>query len=262
VAFAENREVVRRMRPASPQDWLVVAGDVAERFADVQWALQTLRPRFAEVVWVPGNHELWTPRDDPVRLRGERRYRHLVALCRSLGVHTPEDEYPLWTGPGGPATVVPLFLGYDYSVLPDGAHTAEEALELARRAGVSCTDELLLHPDPYPSRSAWCAARLEYTRRRLDTLDPSRPVVFVNHYPLHREPTLWLANPEFAPWCGTTRTADWHVRHRTAAVVHGHLHIPRSARIDGVRFEEVSLGYPSQWRPRGGAPGPRVILPA
>jgi 3',5'-cyclic AMP phosphodiesterase CpdA len=260
VAYAENREVVRRLRPTGPQDWLLLAGDVAERIADVRWVLQTLRPRFAEIVWVPGNHELWTPRDDPVQLRGEERYRHLVELCRSLGVHTPEDDYPLWTGPGGPATVVPLFVLYDYSWRPDGAHGVREALELARRAGVTCTDERLLHPDPYPSRAAWCAARLVYTRSRLESLDPSLPVVFVNHYPLHRSPTLWLANPEFAPWCGTVHTADWHVRYRAAAVVHGHLHIPRSGLVDGVRFEEVSLGYPAQWKTRGPAPGPRVIL--
>jgi hypothetical protein len=87
-------------------------------------------------------------------------------------------------------------------------------------------------------------------------------VVFVNHYPLHRAPTLWLRHPEFAPWCGTERTADWHVRYRAVAVVYGHLHIRRTSWQDGVRFEEVSMGYPAQWRPRGCAPGPRVVLPA
>ena len=44
------------------------------------------------------------------------------------------------------------------------------------------------------------------------------------------------------------------------AVVYGHLHIPRTTWYDGVRFEEVSLGYPREWRARGGPGRPRPIL--
>ena len=33
---------------------------------------------------------------------------------------------------------------------------------------------------------------------------------------------------------------------RALAVVYGHLHIPRTTWQDGVRFEEVSLGYPQE----------------
>ena len=55
--------------------------------------------------------------------------------------------------------------------------------------------------------------------------------------------------PRFTIWCGTRRTADWHRRFRAAAVVYGHLH-PKLRLLDGVRFHEVSLGYPRQWRYR------------
>ncbi|MGK5741018.1 metallophosphoesterase family protein [Micromonospora sp. URMC 103] len=262
VRYAENRAVVDRLRPGSADDWLVVAGDVAERVADVRSTLALLRDRFATVIWAPGNHELWTPPDDPVRLRGEPRYRALVAMCRELGVLTPEDEYPLWSGPGGPAIVAPLFLLYDYSFHAPGTVTKEESLRRAYEAGVVCTDEMLLHPDPYPGRDAWCAVRVAETERRLAATDPDLPTVLVNHFPLVREPTRLLRHPEFAQWCGTTRTADWHLRFRAAAVVYGHLHIPRTTWHDGVRFEEVSLGYPREWRPRGVPALPRVVLPA
>ena len=88
-------------------------------------------------------------------------------------------------------------------------------------------------------------------------------MVFVNHYPLVREPTQILRYPDFALWCGTELTADWHRRFRTAVSVYGHLHIPRTTWYDGVRFEEVSLGYPREWRARSRPPRiPRVILPA
>jgi 3',5'-cyclic AMP phosphodiesterase CpdA len=262
VGFPDNRRIVESLKPDGDEDWLLVAGDVGETFADVEWALGVLRDRFATVVWVPGNHELWTPREDPVQLRGEARYQGLVRMCRGLGVVTPEDPYPVWRGEGGPVTVVPLFVLYDYTFRPDGYPTREAALARAYEVGVVCTDEFLLHPDPYPSRQAWCEDRLAVTGRRLAQRDPALPTVLVNHFPLIREPTRVLRYPEFAQWCGTERTADWHVRFDSAAVVYGHLHIPRTTWSDGVPFEEVSLGYPREWRPRPGVPGRlRQILP-
>jgi 3',5'-cyclic AMP phosphodiesterase CpdA len=262
VGYQENRKIVAELRPEFDGDWLLLAGDVGEMFADIDWVLRTLSNRFATVVWTPGNHELWTPRNDPIQLRGEERYLSLVGLCRSLGISTPEDHYPVWAGPAGPVTIAPVFLLYDYSFRPEGALTKEQGLAVAYQTGVVCTDETLLHPDPYPSREAWCWARIEATERRLAERDLALPVVFVTHYPLVREPTRVLRYPEFAQWCGTTRTHDWHRRFNATAVVYGHLHIPRVTWHDGVRFEEVSIGYPREWKRRTVRPGlPRQILP-
>ena len=261
-SFSENREIIENLRPESAADWLLVPGDVAERFADVEWALQLLSGQFARVVWAPGNHELWTHPSDPVQSRSQERYAHLVEPCRSLGVLTPEDRYPVWDGAGGPVTVAPLFLLYDYSFHPPGASDKAEGLARAYAAGVACSDEWLLYRDPYPSREDWCRARIELTRRLLEARDPALPVVLVDHFSLVREPTRVLRYPEFAQWCGTELTADWHARYCAAAVVYGHLHIPRTTWHDGVRFEEVSLGYPREWQARGRGPGrPRQILP-
>ncbi|MEU9002150.1 metallophosphoesterase [Streptomyces sp. NPDC048551] len=261
IAYEENRALVESLRPRSEGDWLIVAGDVAEKYADVSWALTLLSSRFEKVIWAPGNHELWTHPEDPVDLRGEERYLHLVELCRGLGISTPEDPYPVWHGEGGPATVAPLFLLYDYSFRVPGARTKEESLRLAHDAGIVCTDEFHLHPDPYPTRDDWCRARVAATERRLAALDPSVRTVLVNHFPLTRLPTRVLRYPLFAQWCGTELTADWHVRFRAAAVVYGHLHIPRVTSEDGVRFEEVSVGYPREWRPRPPRDPLRRILP-
>ncbi|MDJ0339982.1 metallophosphoesterase [Streptomyces sp. H10-C2] len=262
VAFAENRKIVEGLRPESDTDWLIVAGDVGELTDGIERALTLLSSRYARVVWVPGNHDLWTPAEDPVQLRGEARYRHLVEMCRSLGVLTPEDPYPVWEGAGGPAVVAPLFVLYDYTFRTETAANKEESLAQAYKSGIVCSDEFLLHPDPYPSLDAWCRARVRESERRLADCDPALPLVLVNHFPLVRQPTRILHYPEFAQWCGTERTADWHKRFKVSAVVYGHLHIPRTAWYDGVRFEEVSVGYPREWR-RPGHPRtvPRQILP-
>ncbi|WP_418960025.1 metallophosphoesterase family protein [Streptomyces tritici] len=265
VGHPDNRAIVEAMKPAAEDDWLIVAGDVGEFVADVERTLALLADRFHTVVWTPGNHELWTHPRDPVTLRGEARYRRLVEICRGLGVHTPEDPYPVWHRPDGrPVTVAPLFTLYDYTWRPAGAETKEQALAVAEAAGIVCTDEHVLHPDPWESREAWCAERVRYTEQRLQHLEltEDQRLVLVNHYPLVREPTSVLWHPEFAQWCGTERTADWHVRFPVELMIYGHLHIPRTTSYDGVRFEEVSVGYPREWRKRERqGPWPRQVLP-
>lgn len=258
VGHPQNRRIVEGLWPESDADWLIVCGDVGEEIDDVQWALSLLGERFATVIWVPGNHELWTLPEDRIELRGERRYRYLVETCRGIGVLTPEDPYPVWEGRDGPATIAPLFLLYDYTFGLNIAPTREAALARAHAAGVVCSDEFLLHPDPYPSRAAWCCSRVQETELRLGACDADVPTVLVNHFPLIDAPTRVLRHPEFAQWCGTRLTADWHSRFRATTVVYGHLHIPRTTWHDGVRFEEVSLGYPRERARRGS--GSREVL--
>ena len=260
VSHGDNRAIVEGLRPGDAGDWLIVCGDVSEAMADFEWALSLLRQRFATVIWAPGNHDLWTEPGPRPALRGEERYRGLVEICRRLGVLTPEDDYAVWTGPGGPLTIAPLFLLYDYTFGSAGG-TKDRALALAYEAGVVCSDEVMLHPDPHRSREAWCHERVALTTARLRRCVADAPLVIANHFPLIEAPTRRLRHPEFAQWCGTTLTADWHRRFAAAVVVYGHLHIPRTTWHDGVRFEEVSLGYPHEWERRGRGTVPRQIAP-
>lgn len=244
-----------------PDDWLIVAGDVAESFQRIGDGLAALRRRFAKVVWVPGNHELWSLPGEDGGLRGSERYAGLVELARAQDVLTPEDPWPVWDGPGGPARIVPLFTFYDYSFGPKGM-TPAEVIAWAGEANIHPVDEVLLHPDPHPSRVAWCRARLEQTEARLSALEPGLPNVLVSHWPLREDLVHIPRVPRFAPWCGTRETEAWPVRFGAIACVYGHLHVRGRRWRDGIRFEEVSLGYPRQWQPaRGIAPYIRQILP-
>jgi 3',5'-cyclic AMP phosphodiesterase CpdA len=273
IGYQENRAYADSLAPSDPDDWLIVAGDVGEVFADVGFVLASLANRFARVIWVPGNHELWTLPADPVAVRGVARYEALVTVCRRFGVLTPEDEFPVWPGPDGPVTVAPLFTLYDYSFasgsLADGgsgdtegsktARLRAAALQGARAAGVAAADEGRLHADPYPSVADWCRERVAATETRLAAV--AGPMVLVSHWPLVSAPLARLRHPAYAPWCGTTLTADWHTRHQVVAAVYGHLHIPGTTHQDGVRFEEVSVGNPREWQRRGPTPPPpRGIL--
>lgn len=263
LASAVNRDALDAL-PDFPDDWLIVAGDVAERFDHLAQAFDAFTRRFARVIWVPGNHELWcVPEPDGTPSpRGEARYRAQVELARSFGVLTPEDPYALWHGPGGPAIIAPLFLLYDYSFRPPKV-TRDGVVAWAAELRNVCADEMLLDAAPFASREAWCASRLEQTERRLQALDPTLPTVLINHFPLRDDLIHIPRAPRFTPWCGTTATADWHRRFRAQVVVSGHLHVRRTDWRDGCRFEEVSLGHPRQWHHAHGMAGYlRQILPA
>lgn len=233
-----------------PEDWLIVAGDTGETFGHLELALDALTARFSRVIWTPGNHDLWARengRSALDALRGEARYAEMVGRCRARGVVTPEDPYVRWPGDAPATLIAPLFLLYDYSFGPDHVPPGE-AIAWAGRDGLLCADERYLATDPHRSCVEWCARRCEATEARLAAVGFDVRLVLVNHYPLRRDLADLRRIPRFSVWCGTRRTKDWHRRFRAHAVVYGHLHRRSTRWRDGVRFEDVSLGYPRQWR--------------
>jgi 3',5'-cyclic AMP phosphodiesterase CpdA len=163
-----NWQIIESLRPESDDDWLIVAGDVGRTFNEIEKVLRLLKQRYATVIWTPGNHELWTTENDPVQLRGAARYQALVRMCRDNYVLTPEDEYAVWPGLGGPVIIVPLFPLYDHSWLAPGVDrdTDRSATSLRQhrphRPGART-------PRIPPSwlRESWCEARVQESERRL-----------------------------------------------------------------------------------------------
>jgi hypothetical protein len=247
VGHPENRQAVETLAPR-PDDWLILGGDLGETEDHLRFVLDTLGPRFARLVWVPGNHEMYVLPDAPAaEPRGEDRYRHFVEICQRAGVLTPEDPYPVWEGEGGKHLITPLFLLYDYTFRPDHV-PMERAIVWASESGIFAADEMLLDHRPYPSRAAWCRARVALTEARLSAA-PDLPKVIVNHFPLRQDLVTLPRIPRFSIWCGTRATERWPERFRARVVVSGHLHVPRTVRMEGVRFEEVSFGYPRERKP-------------
>lgn len=235
-AVKANAACIDSLRPVDPGDWLIVAGDVAEKFDLIVQVMRKLAHRFSKVIWVPGNHELFSRASDS--LKGRQKYAALVQAMREIGVVTPEDPYPVFGG----VTIAPLFTLYDYSFRSPGM-TVEEAVAEARDKNIMMTDEFAIAP--FVDIRAWCWERLAYTTKRLSRIQG--PTVLVNHWPLVQEPTLSMHWSEVALWCGTRHTRSWPQRFSAQAVVYGHLHLPGEMVIDGVKHVEVSLGYPREW---------------
>src|SRR5579859_2313483 len=112
-----NRAALESL-PPHPEDWLILGGDIGETAAHLHFALSCLTRKFQRLVWVPGNHDLWTLPSDQAGSGGEEKYRHLISICRNYDVLTPEDPYLLWPGEGPACLLAPLFTLYDYSFRP------------------------------------------------------------------------------------------------------------------------------------------------
>ena len=78
VGYRANRELLAHVSPR-PGDWLILAGDVGETLDHLRWTLDHFQPRFARLLWVPGNHELWTSDEQGARLGGASKYAALEA---------------------------------------------------------------------------------------------------------------------------------------------------------------------------------------
>ncbi|KAH8661847.1 metallophosphoesterase-like protein [Xylariales sp. PMI_506] len=240
-----NREALGQLKP-HPDDGLILCGDIGESVEHLELAFAATTAAFKQVFWCPGNHELYTIASQ-TQLRGAAKYAECVEVARRYHVKTPEDDFMVWHGDGGPVIVAPTFTLYDYSFRPE--HVSREgAIEWAQEADTVATDEYLLHPDPYTSRDEWCSALVARTEDKLDeAAKTGLPLVIANHWPLREDLITIPRVPRFIIWCGTKKTENWHKRFNAQVVVTGHLHVPRTDWKDGVRFEEVSLGYPRQW---------------
>ena len=255
LSYDKNRDAFAEL-PPHPDDWLILGGDIGETFEHLRFTLEVASDRFAKVIWVPGNHDLWTvPRKNPPpeeNLQGQARYEALVALCHEYGALTPEDPFARWPGSDETILIAPLFNLYDYTFCPDDmVEDPRKAIEWAVESGVLCNDERFLKTAPFENIIHWCNERLPASERRLSAAleeNPGASFVLINHFPLRQEHVrLWMI-PRFSIWCGTRRTQAWHKQFPTRAVVYGHLHMRSTDYRDGVRFEEVSLGYPKHWR--------------
>ncbi|OTB00642.1 hypothetical protein M426DRAFT_324110 [Hypoxylon sp. CI-4A] len=261
LSYEFNRRAFEELE-AHPGDGLILCGDLGETTEHLELAFRISKRNFKEVFWCPGNHELYTVGHSRPDLRGEAKYMHCVEVARQHGVHTPEDEFFLWEGgdddddplssssSSSAAIIAPIFTLYDYSFRPSDVSRAD-ALRWAEEKETVATDEFLLHPDPHGTRDEWCEALLARFARKMEdarAAHPGVPLVIANHWPLREDLVFIPRVPRFSLWCGTTKTEDWHVRFGAKVVVSGHLHVPRTDWKEGVRFEEVSLGYPRQWQ--------------
>lgn len=228
--YAANREWLQQLpQHEYNDDVLILAGDVSDRLNLLEDAFRALTKRFATVLFVPGNHDLWINRE---RLPDSfAKLDAVLAATREHGVRT--DIYR-----EGELAIVPLLGWYDYSF-----GTADDYLKAAWADYRNCQ---------WPGHDDISLTRF-FTEQNPSTLssalqDAQRIITFSHFLP--RIDVMPGRIPEkhrkIYPVLGTT-ILESQLRELGSRVhVYGHSHVNRHVTIDGVTYINNAFGYPSE----------------
>ncbi len=262
VDFAENREAVVKLAVEIHRrqpDLVVIAGDVSHRNNHIEAALLAFQQVAPKVVYLPGNHDLWTEVPD-ARLIPEldtwRRYRvELRQLAEAKGAHyLPARPYL-----AGSVALVGTCGWYDYSLLAAWLRDKIEpdALEQKTLGGFTWSDARFTafrHESGELMTDALVAQTMERELlAQLEEVDANpeveRIVVVTHHQPfyevVHRTGTLpWDYFNAFMGSAGLGEVIK--SSKKVAAAVYGHTHRVGAFEVGGLRVYGTPLGYPRE----------------
>ncbi len=252
--YPRNRERIAAAAERGHRgDALLVAGDVSDNLETLARTLELLRGRFAEVFFVPGNHEAW--------LRGggfadsQAKLERIEALCGELGVRTRPAR--LANGDGSAVWVVPLASWYQKPEHGSDSLFVPKATEDMTQS-MWADDVFVRWPDGDAGAAAQRMLRGNeaHLERQYDA-----PVVSFSHF-LPRREVMFRApedqagsghrQPDRHPAFNFSRVAgtlgiERQLRALGSSVhVYGHQHRNRDRVIEGVRYVSHCLGYPGE----------------
>lgn len=230
------------------QDVLILAGDISHQWSQLTWTLETLQARFAQVFFVPGNHDLWLHRGDFVDSLA--KWQALSALCQSLGVEVRPQR--LAHGPW----IVPLLSWYS---LPAAG------LVSLGMGEPPTPEDLHVWSDTHLVRwpAAWMAdPAAHFAACNTLSVTDKAPVISFSHFLPRQEllPQHWPPQPGAAPrrrgrfnfsWVAGSLHIETQLRRLGSRLhIHGHQHRNRRRLLEGVLYLSHCLGYPRE-RQRG-----------
>lgn len=236
VDYAQNRAWVHDLsRVDYQQDVLLTAGDLSHEPERVTDAMTALRRRFARVLFVPGNHDLWVRSTDPYD--SLERHAALRDTLRDLGVD--QDPFVLRG-----TEFVPLLGWYDFSFGTPGTRLKQVWMDFRR-----CR---------WPS--GWEPADIDRAFSELN----SKPIgadstvkrrVTVSHF-LPRPDVLpmpaimsygWIL-PVLGSWRLEQQLRSW-ARDQTPQIhIYGHSHVRVDRVLNGIRYINNARGTPNEPR--------------
>jgi Icc-related predicted phosphoesterase len=89
------------------EDILIVGGDVHHEYTEIKAFFRSIVPKFKQVLFVPGNHDVWLTKTDKFKDSMEK-YQQLLLLAKEEGVRTTNYQVD-------ELTIVPLHSWYDFT---------------------------------------------------------------------------------------------------------------------------------------------------
>lgn len=258
--FEQNMVWLRGLsRTAYTHDALIVAGDVSDDTAVLEATLRECTDRFASVIFVPGNHDVWTQRKASTPSQNSfTKLRELQALCARLGVITQPTV--LFSGrqqDAAPVLVVPLLSWYHAAFdteppvpfldVPSARRVMTDFAACNWPPGVDdSTDDVARLWDDANDED-WNTAGFDVDAAASRRLAPH--VVTVSHFlPLLEliPEKRFLFFPNLTQAVGSSFLHTRLASLRPDVHVFGHTHFAYDMCLDGVRYIQASLAYPHE----------------
>lgn len=227
VDYRQNLDWLRALSRADfTDDVLVVAGDLSDELDLVKTCFDELVPRYRKLLFLPGNHDLWTARSG--KGPSFEKFETLNDLCQGYGIETGTMTL-------GKTLIVPLLAWYDYSFGEPGPTIRRGWMDFYK-----CNWDGL--------EPAEVAARFDAMNVMPDT-SSFDTVYSVSHF-VPRIDLMPARYPEkhkaLFPVLGTDR-----LEHRIRSLgstkhFYGHSHLNRNKEIDGVTYINNAFGYPKE----------------
>ncbi len=211
-------------------DVLILAGDLTEDRRLLAWCLGRFAAKFHQVLFVPGNHDLWVRRE-PAGACSLRKFGHVMEIATDAGVSMSPYRC-------AGTTIVPLFGWYDYSFgQPD------DDLGMLWMDYRACR-----WPEGFDAPKL-TEHFLGLNPTSLPLADPDDRIVTFSHF-LPRIDLIpsYVPQPlrQIDPVLGSTGI-ERQLRSLGAQLhVYGHSHISRRVVLDGVTYLNSAFGYPQE----------------
>ncbi len=230
VDYPDNEAWVRALPKLDYRpDVLLLAGDLSSDFSRLEDVLLRIRDVFAEVFFVPGNHDLWVRRGEGLDSLG--KFERIMEFCARADIKTASTLL-------GSVRVVPLLSWYDFSF------------------GMPGTDLLSRWADfrmcVWPAGMELPEVAVYFHSRNLPEMTlPAQTVISMSHFlprpdvlPQRVDPAKYFLTPVL----GSKELGIQVERINPLYHVFGHSHLNSLRKLGGISYLNNAFGYPSETR--------------
>ena len=231
VGYVENLQWILQLSQNDYQaDVLILAGDVSDDLSVLQQVFDSLQAKFKEVLFVPGNHELWIRNGE--NLSSLEKFEAIDRLCAKQGIRTSVVQC-------GQISFVPLLSWYDFSF-----GEPDRQLLRAWRDFRACR---------WPSFLASSVAVSDYfLNKNISALNTrNKTVISFSHF----LPRIDVMPPEIPkkrrtvyPVLGSLGLGKQVEQLQPDIHIYGHSHVNQSIELDDILYVNNAYGYPSEQR--------------
>lgn len=231
VDYQPNREWLAQLSLHDfTDDVLILAGDISDKMALLDDCFALLSKRFATVLYVPGNHDLWIHHDDA--RDSLEKYVAVRATAAQHGIHLDTYRH-------NALAIVPLLGWYDYSFGPPsdflkGAWVDYRACRWPEGYDESAITRFFTERNIAPSSPSLQGATqiitFSHFLPRIDLMPERIPARHRKIYPV----------------LGSTILERQLRQLGSTLHVYGHSHVNRHVTIDGVTYINNAFGYPNE----------------